>query len=158
MDNDHLPNPEIYQSAREALIRWLDALTVDSEFADSVAAVVHDEQSDRDRWFVRLNGVAKDVYSVWFELGERTVAYETYVMPAPEENHAAFFEQLLLRNDRLRHIAFTIGQEQAIFLKGRLAVEHVSEKTLDQVLGAIYAAVEQSFQPALRLGFASRFS
>ena len=104
-----------------------------------------------------MNGEAKDVYSVWFELKQRTLAYETYVMPAPEENHAAFYEQLLIRNDGFRDIAFTIGEEQAIFLKGRVALEHVDVELLDRVLGSIYAAIERCFQPAIRLGFASRF-
>lgn len=157
MNEQQLPSPEVRQHAMAALERWLRGLEGDSEFANAVAAVVVDEESELDRWFVRLNGVAKDVYSVWFELGERTLAFETFVLPAPEENHAAFFEQLLVRNDRLRDIAFTIGAEQAIFLKGRLDLAHVADESLDRVLGSIYAAVEQSFQPALRLGFASRF-
>jgi len=122
-----------------------------------VAAVVEDTETDVERWFVRVNGEAKDVYSVWFELGQRTLAYETYVMPAPEENHAEFYEQLLVRNDSLRELAFTIGAEKAIFLKGRLDVRQIDHEALDRVLGTIYSAIELCFQPALRIGFASRF-
>ena len=158
MDEQALPAPEVRENARAALTSWLHGLEGDSQFTEAVAAVVVDEETERDRWFVRLNGVTKDVYSVWFELGERTLAYETYVMPSPEENHAAFFEQLLVRNDRLRDVAFTVGQEHAIFLKGRLDLAHVDDQSLDRVLGSIYAAVELSFQSALRLGFASRFT
>ena len=40
------------------------------------------------RWFVRLRGEQKDMFTIWFTLGQRTLHYETYVMPAPEENHA----------------------------------------------------------------------
>ena len=154
MDEFAPPTAEERAAAITALMTWLDGL----EENPVVAAVVEDVESPKDRWFVRVNGEAKDVYSVWFELGQRTLAYETFVMPAPEENHAAFFEQLLVRNDRFRDIAFTIGAEQAIFLKGRLDLAHVAEESLDRVLGSMYAAVEQSFQPALRLGFASRFA
>ncbi len=158
MSERELPGPEVRKHAVEALTQWLAGLELSSEFADAVAAVVADEESAKDRWFVRINGVAKDVYSVWFELGQRTLAYETYVMPAPEENHAAFYEQLLVRNDGFRDLAFTIGQEHAVFLKGRLDLTHVDQASLDRVLGSVYAAVEQSFQSAIRLGFASRFS
>lgn len=149
------PPPSAAQraAAKTTLESWLAGL----EDNPIVAAVVEDIESEADRWFVRVNGEAKDVYSVWFELKQRTLAYETYVMPAPEENHAAFYEQLLIRNDGFRDIAFTIGEEQAIFLKGRVALEHVDVELLDRVLGSIYAAIERCFQPAIRLGFASRF-
>ena len=149
---------EQLDGARGVLVEWLEGLEGNPAFGDSVAAVVADEDRDRDRWFVRLRGEAKDVYSVWFELGQRTLAYETYVMPSPEENQAAFFEQLLVRNDGLSDVSFTVGEERAGFLKGRLDVAHVDSVALDRILGSVYAAVEQSFQAAIRLGFASRFS
>ncbi len=157
MDELSPPSPQVRSVALDELTGWLAHLEVDDGFATMIAAVVADEETDRDRWFVRVRGEAKDVYSVWFELDQRTLAYETYVMPAPEENHAAFYEQLLVRNDGLRDLAFTIGEEQAIFLKGRMELEHVSATSLDRVLGTIHAAIEQCFVPALRLGFASRF-
>jgi len=136
------------------LTSWLEGLGDNPV----VAAVVEDEESRKDRWFVRVNGEAKDVYSVWFELGQRTLAYETYVMPAPEENPAAFYEQLLVRNDSLRELAFTIGEEHAVFLKGRIDLRDVSDEALDRILGSVYAAVELCFRPALKIGFASRFA
>jgi len=153
MDEFAPPSPEERATASAVLQRWLDGVVENPV----VAAVVEDVESDLDRWFVRVNGEAKDVYSVWFELGQRTLSYETYVMPAPEENHAAFYEQLLRRNDALRDVAFTIGAEQAIFLKGRLDIREIGDEALDRVLGSIYAAIEMSFQSALRIGFARRF-
>jgi Putative bacterial sensory transduction regulator len=121
-----------------------------------VAAVERDEESGERRWFVRVRGEQKDVFSIWFHLGQRTLHYETYVMPAPEENHAAFFEHLLRRNRGLYGAAFAIGHEDAIFLIGRLANESVDEGELDRILGSLYLWVEQFFRPALRIGFASR--
>lgn len=153
MDDSAPPTTAQRTAALEILQSWLAGLDENPV----VAAVVEDVESDADRWFVRVTGEAKDVYSVWFELNQRTLSYETYVMPAPEENHAAFYEQLLVRNDGLRDLAFTIGDEHAIFLKGRVALEHVDDVLLDRILGSVYSAVELCFQPALRIGFASRF-
>lgn len=153
MDEFAPPSQQERDAARDTLLAWLDALVENPV----VAAVVEDTETDVERWFVRVNGEAKDVYSVWFELGQRTLAYETYVMPAPEENEAEFYEQLLTRNDGLRELAFTIGAEHAVFLKGRLDLRHLNEEALDRILGSIYAAVELCFQPALRIGFASRY-
>lgn len=124
----------------------------------SVAAVDRDLESGERRWFVRVTGEAKDVFTVRFHLRQRTLHYETYVMPAPEENHAAFYEHLLRRNRKLYGAAFCIGDEEAVFLMGQLDNEAITDDELDRVLGSLYEWVERFFQPALRIGFASRFS
>lgn len=123
-----------------------------------VAAVERDTESGERRWFVRVSGEDKDVFSIWFRLDQRCLHYETYVMPAPEENHAAFFEHLLRRNLKLHGAAFAVGDEDAIFLVGQLANGCVDDDELDRILGSLYQWVEQFFRPALRLGFASRFA
>ena len=86
----------------------LDALEdrIDAWFAREaaanpmIAAVDRGERGER-RWYVRVRGEQKDTFTLWFTLGQRTLRYETYVMPAPEENHAAFYEHLLRRNLKL---------------------------------------------------------
>ena len=121
-----------------------------------VAAVERGEPGER-RWYVRLLGESKDTFTVWFSLRQRMLHYETYVMPAPEENHGAFFEHLLRRNRKLTGASFCIGEEDAVFLAGSLPFHALDEGELDRILGSLYAYVEQCFRPALRIGFASRF-
>lgn len=123
-----------------------------------VAAVERDEESGERRWFVRVRGEAKDVFTVWFHLRQRTLHYETYVMPAPEENHARLYEYLLRQNPGLHGAAFGIGDEDAIFLTGQIGNDAVDDDELDRILGSLYAWVERFFTPALRIGFASRFA
>jgi hypothetical protein len=120
-----------------------------------IAAVERDRESPR-RWFVRMRGEQKDITTVWLTLGQRTLQYETYVLPAPEEDHAAFYEHLLRRNDRLVGAHFSIGLEDAVFLRGDVPIGVVDEGELDRVIGTLYATVEQCFRPALAIGFASR--
>lgn len=122
-----------------------------------VAAVERDEESGERRWFVRVHGEEKDVFTIWFHLRQRTLHYETYVMPAPEENHAALYEHLLRRNLKLYGAAFAIGEEDAVFLVGQLDNRAVTDDELDRILGSMYAWVEQYFRPAMRIGYASRF-
>ena len=133
---------------------WLERQSQDNPV---VAAVVRDEESGERRWFVRVRGEQKDVFTIWFHLRQRTLHYETYVMPAPEENHAQFYEHLLRRNLKLFGASFAIGDEDAVFLVGQLPNHAVDDDELDRVLGSLYAWVEQFFRPALRIGFASRF-
>jgi hypothetical protein len=132
---------------------WLHAMAAANPV---VAAVGRDEDAAR-RWFVRMRGEAKEVTTVWLTVGQRTLRYETYVMPAPEENQAELYEQLLRRNERLVGAHFSIGVEDAVFLRGELPLAVLNEEELDRVIGSLYAYVEQCFPPAIRLGFASRF-
>ena len=122
-----------------------------------VAAVERGEPGER-RWFVRVTGESKDIFTIWFTLRQRSLHYETYVMPAPEENAAEFYEHLLRRNRKLHGATFCIGDEDAVFLVGALPVGWIDEAELDRVLGSLYAYVEQCFLPALRIGFATRFA
>jgi len=122
----------------------------------AILAIDRDAEVPR-RWYVRLRGEEKDVTTVWLTLGQRTLRYETYVLPAPEENHAEFYEHLLRRNDSLVGAHFSIGAEDAVFLRGELPVSALDEAELDRALGTLYATVERCFRPALVVGFASRF-
>jgi hypothetical protein len=149
------PSSPVQLDALEARIdAWLESQLAENPV---VAAIDRDETGER-RWFVRVRGEQKDTFTIWFHLRQRTLAYETYVMPAPEENHAEFYEHLLRRNQRLYGAAFAIGEEEAVFLMGQIGNEAVTEDELDRVLGSLYAWVEQFFRPALRIGFASRFA
>ena len=107
---------------------------------------------------MRLHGEDKEFTTVWLTLGQRTLRYETYVMPAPEENAAELYEYLLRRNEALVGAHFSVGAEDAVFLRGELPIAMLSEPELDRVVGTLYAAVERHFRAALRIGFASRFA
>jgi hypothetical protein len=139
----------------------LDA-RIDAWLADELAenpvlvAVDRGEPGER-RWYVRLAGEEKEFTTLWFTLGQRSLHVETYVMPAPEENHAEFYAHLLRRNRTTHGLWFAIGEEEAIFLMGQVPVGAVDEGVLDRLVGSAYAYVEQFFRPALRIGFASRF-
>ncbi len=133
---------------------WLGELGAEH---DHIVAV--DRSPDGDaRWFVRMTGDDKDFITVWFALGQRTLRFETFVMPAPEENHAALYEHVLRRNDRLVGARFSIGAEDGIFLRGETPVDRVDLDALDASLGVLYAQVEQCFMAMIRIGFASRFA
>jgi hypothetical protein len=132
---------------------WLAVLDAES---DRIVAV--DRDAEMGRWYVRMRGDDKEFTTVWLTLGQRTLRYETYVMPAPEENAAELYEHLLRRNDRLVGAHFSIGIEDAIFLRGEMPVGQVTHDEIDRVLGTLYADVEQCFQALLRIGFRSRFA
>ena len=136
---------------------WLGAMRTVNE---TILAVdrAEPEPHFRSRWYVRMRGESKDFITVWLTLGQRTLRYETYVMPAPEENITEFYENVLRRNDRLVGAHFSIGLEDAVYLRGELPLGALDEPELDRIVGSMYAHVEQCFRPLLKLGYASRFA
>jgi Putative bacterial sensory transduction regulator len=142
----------------DALEARIDAWFTEEQARNPMVAAVDRGEPGERRWYVRLVGEQKDTFTLWFTLGQRTLKYETYVMPAPEEDHARFYEHLLARNLGLHGWAFAVGDESAIFLVGALAASAVTEEELDRIVGSGWAYVERCFRPALRIGFASRFS
>jgi hypothetical protein len=144
--------------ALAVLERQIDEWLATMAAADGTIEAVDRGEGDEPRWYVRMRGEEKEFTTVWLTLGQRTLRYETYVMPAPEENAAELYEHLLRRNDSLVGAHFSIGIEDAVFLRGEMPVAQVSHAELDRALGTLYAQVEQCFQALLRIGFRSRFS
>ncbi|MGY6502647.1 MAG: YbjN domain-containing protein [Acidimicrobiales bacterium] len=151
-DEDRPATPEELDSVSSTIDTWLDA---EADTNPIIVAIERGEPGER-RWYVRVRGEEKDTFTIWLTLRQRMLHYETYVMPAPEENEREFYQHLLVRNIKLVGSAFAIGDEDAVFLKGAIPFSFVDRVQLDHILGSLYATVEQCFRPALRIGFASR--
>lgn len=141
-------------SLERNITEWLFAMQVRN---DTIVAIDRGEPDER-RWYVRMRGEEKEFTTIWFTLGQRTLRFETYVMPAPEENAEQLYEHVLRRNEGLVGVHFSIGIEDAIFLRGELPLRLVEEEELDRVVGTLYATVERVFPIIIRIGFASRFA
>ena len=105
---------------------------------------------------MRLRGEDKAVITVWLTLRERTLHFETYFMPAPEEDVARCWEYLLRLNARLYGMRFAIGDEDAVYLMGQLPLKAVDAEELDRIIGAPTPIPSSTSAPALAIGFASR--
>src|SRR5829696_1853707 len=135
--------------ALTALIeRWLDGQAEENPAVQGVERV----EGGR-HWYVRLHGEQKETFGVVFQLGQRTLRYETYLMPAPQERAGELYEHLLRRNLKLYGCQLAIGAEDAVYLVGQLDVRAVDDAELDRVLGTLYLVTEQFFRPAMRIGY-----
>ncbi|HZQ57675.1 MAG TPA: YbjN domain-containing protein [Acidimicrobiales bacterium] len=150
--DDPPASPEQLESFRSLIDEWAAAE------ARTNALLAHVEWVPEDRrWLVRMRGEDKAVITVWLTLRERTLHYETYFMPAPEEDVERCWEYLLRLNNRLYAMRFAIGAEDAVYLVGQLPLKAVDAAELDRIIGAAYAYTEQYFRAALAIGFGSRF-
>ncbi|MDJ0769439.1 MAG: YbjN domain-containing protein [Ilumatobacter sp.] len=135
---------------------WLESLAAENPLIASIDRGTSDDSVlGEPRWYVRMLGEEKDAITIWLTLGQRTLRYETYVLPAPPENVEAVMELLLRRNDELVGAHFSIGAEDAIYLRGELAGGALTSDEIDRVLGTVYVAVEANFRALVRLAFAS---
>lgn len=138
-----------------AITGWLAGF---AEGNPTVEAIDRGQPGDTEpRWYVRLKGEEKEHITIWLTLGQRTLRYEAYVLPAPQENVAAVYEMALRRNDRMVGAHFAIGVEDALFLRGETPLTGLDEAELDRVIGSLYSYTEQAFPALLRLAFASKF-
>ncbi len=144
---------------RARIDEWLDVFANDNPLVAAIDRGTSDDTSlGEPRWYVRMIGDEKEFTTVWLTLGQRTLRYETYVMPAPAEHAVDVMELLLRRNDQLVGVHFSIGAEDAIYLRGEVPDSAVTADELDRVLGTVYVTVEANFRALIRLAFASRFA
>jgi hypothetical protein len=144
-------SPEELAALAALIDRWAAAERATNPLLTHVELVPEER-----RWLVRMRGEDKAVITVWLTLRERTLHYETYFIPSPEENVAQCWEYLLRLNARLYGMRFAIGDEDAVYLTGQLPLKAVDAEELDRIVGASYAYTEQYFRSALAIGFASR--
>lgn len=126
---------------------------------DWVAAVHHDPAEDPWAWYVRLVGDQRDYVAVWLVVRERTLLFESYLMPPPQENHEAFYLYLLKVNHGLVGAKYGIGGagELGVFLNGHVPVEHVDEAAVDAAVGLCWETIERNFPTAMSIGYASAY-
>lgn len=136
-------------------MRQLIQAWADKELVDNPLLIAVDR--DGDRWYLRMTGEDKTITTIWLTLRERTVFFETYFMPAPEENIEECFEFLLRVNPRMFAWRFAIGLEDAVYLVGQLPTKTVDEEELDRIVGSGWAYSEEYFRSAMSIGYRSRY-
>jgi len=138
-----------------------------SHLSERIAAVVEGWVGDpqfpaescewvEERLAVRIVQASRDSTTVWINIGDRTVSFEAYFLPAPRQNIADVHRQLLVRNDRTRFVHFSTDQDGEIYLRSRLAVDWIDPDTLQSVFAEITELIDVAFRPLLGLGFSAQ--
>lgn len=146
-----------YESVRARVDAFLTDFAAEVDSVDALDRGTSDDTPlGEPRWYLRLRGEAKEVTTIWFTLGQRTLRFETYVLPSPPEHRLEVYESVLRRNGSIVGASYCIGDEDAIFLRGELPLGLVSDAELDRVIGTVFATVERDFPHLVRRAFASR--
>ncbi len=125
------------------------------EVIQRVCADLPLEKTGERSYVVTLPGTHKLKTNVNLIAGDHALRAEAFVIRQPDENREEFWAWLLRRNSKLHGVAFTIDANGDVYLTGRLPVAAVTEKTLDELLGSMLTAADESFDTLLELGFSS---
>jgi len=136
---------------RSAATALLEAITA-GWVSDEVSDVVWTGDFEGRRG-VRMRQQVRDFTTVWFEVGQRTIAIEAYVLPSPPSRREEVFRQCLVRNAGVRRIHFALDRDGDVVLVGRIPLGEVTEEELEITLGEVYDLVERSFRPLVRAAF-----
>jgi hypothetical protein len=120
---------------------------------ESVQHVEYDPELRR--WYVRFGCDGRDAATIYFDLHQRTLRYELYFLPAPEdpERAARLHAWLLRRNHDLYGARFSLGPDGDVYLTGRVALEHLSDEELDRIVGVLFELTERWFQAAVSIAY-----
>lgn len=137
------------------VVRAWEAQWQASGLVGEVEHAQHPDDRGHYHWSIRLRGEEKDVIALWLTLRQRTVHFESQVMPAPEENLEALYRFLLVKNADLRDLHLAIGPEDGIYLVAQIPIAEVTIERLDEIVGATAHYVDEVFPTAMAMGLAS---
>lgn len=132
-----------HQAARELIVSTLESSGLDV-----------DEVGD-DRWMTMLAGQWKRTIPLLLDLDERHLHVTSLLAGVPDEGHAEVYALLLHRNEKPAPVHFALDDEGDIVLVGHVPLTALSERVLDEVLGAVLTISDETFNQVLRAGFAS---
>jgi len=113
------------------------------------------ERPEPAAFLVRLEGEHKLATMTWLIAGEHSLQVEAFFCRQPDENHAGFYRFLLERNARMYGVHFALDRTGDVYLTGRLPLSAATETEIDRLLGCVLTYSDETFNEALRIGFAS---
>ena len=75
------------------------------------------------RWGVRMRQTVRDATTIWFDVGERTVALEAYLLPAPRSGVETVHSLALRRNERSWPAFISTDADGDLYVRARLLIE-----------------------------------
>ena len=98
---------------------------------------------------VRLRLSEGEPATVWFKVGERTVAVEAFILPSPPaERREEVYRQCLARNTSFRRLHLALDRRGDVVLIGRVPLREVDEAELELLLGEMHEGLAIA-RPAL---------
>jgi hypothetical protein len=141
----------------DEVVREWEAQWRASGLVGEVEHAPHSDDRGHFHWMIRLRGDEKDVIALWLTLRQRTVHFESQIMPAPEENREVLYRYLLVKNADLRDLHLAIGPEDGVYLVAQVPIADVTLERLDELVGATVHYVDEIFPTAMSMGLGALY-
>ena len=105
---------------------------------------------------LRVAQRVRDYTTMWFDIGERTIAVEAFLLPAPPADNDAALRYCLLRNRTSWPAYLALDHQGDIVVLARLPIESLDVASIETLAGAVYETVELTFPTLVALGFGKR--
>ncbi len=109
--------------------------------------------SHEGRWGIRMAQENRDFTTLWFDIGERTVRLEAYLLPQPHRARDEVYRQALIRNWSSWPVWIALDRLGDLHVVGRIPLTDLRVDTLDGAVGAVYELVDVSFRRMVEAGF-----
>ncbi len=100
---------------------------------------------------LRVAQGVRDYSTLWFDVGELTVAVETYLMPSPQRKRTEAYQYCLARNRTSWPAYIALDRQGDLYVMARTATATFDVAAIDLVVGAIYEVVELAFPTLVKL-------
>ncbi len=116
---------------------------------------IRHQRSGEWEWLVEMEGEVRRSVTALIVLGERTVLVESFFMRRPPQNEAEFYRYLLAKNLGFYLYRFAVDELGDVYLLAQVPIACLDEDELDRLLGTLLTYSDGSFNPALRIAYAS---
>jgi hypothetical protein len=111
------------------------------------------ERQGERGWSVAVPCSKRGEIGVALMLRERTLELRAFVMRAPDRNHREVWERLLRKNLSTRDWRFGTDAPGDVWLAADAPLEALDGPSLDGLLGALSAVVDETYEGIVRTGF-----
>ncbi len=137
--------------AARTLIAATTATWVEDPDSSAVWSGTHE-----GRLGLRMAQTTRDFTTMWFDVGELTVATEAYLMPPPRHHHDEVYRQALRRNHDAWPAFIAMDVTGGLYVRTRTRLDGYSAQELEETVGATYALVDLAFPGLVAAGFGGR--
>jgi hypothetical protein len=106
-------------------------------------------------WLTVMAGERKRTVPVYLELGAHNCVIESFFMSAPDERHDEVYRYLLQRNLRSYTLRFALYDTGDVVILGVVPRHALTAEELDRTMGQLLTLADETYWPAIRLGFES---
>jgi len=134
-----------------ALVEQVTAVAAADPDSDVVWAGIYEGRPG-----LRMRQMCREATTIWFTVGDHTIGFEAYLLPAPLHDAEEVYRHCLVRSYRSWPANIAIGPDGDLFAIGRIPLGALDAQRIDEAVAAVYQIVEMSFPALLQLGYLPR--